>query len=131
MDFTRQRNADIMRVYRSVLASSAVIALPVVFETVAQSPSARFWVSEERATNVIAAMEAGRPVPRMRPNKQAMFQEIYRRYAILRKKYPKRPTYHLVSIVVNQPAPKFYFTARTIGEFIYRIKSGWYDKHGK
>lgn len=127
LEFTRQRNEDIMRVYREKLASATVIVMPVIFQLVADSPTARFWVSEERASIVISAMESGRQLSPMRPNKREMFDEIYRRYKLLRQQHPTKTTYELVSAVVNQPAPKFYLTPRTVGEFVYRIKNGWYD----
>lgn len=127
LDFTKQRNADLMRVYRDRLAEASIIVMPVIFQLVAYSPASRFWVSEERAAIVISAMAAGKPMPRMRSNKREMFEEIYRRYLLMRKDYPDKSVYELVTKIVNQPAPKFYLTPRTVGEFIYRIKNGWYD----
>jgi len=102
--------------------------MPEIFELVAKSPASRFWVSGERAAIVISAMAAGKPLTRMRSNKREMFEEIYRRFLIEREKDPKKSVYELVTKIVNQPAPKFYLTPRTVGEFIYRIKNGWYDK---
>lgn len=64
----------------------------------------------------------------MRPTKREMFNEIYTRFLIERKKFPSKTIYELVSAIVIQPAPKFYLTPRTVGELIYRIKNGWYDK---
>lgn len=128
LDFTRQRNDDLMRAYRAQLDAARFVVMPKIFELVAASPSSRFWVSEERAAIVISAMLSGKPLQRMRRNKREMFEEIYRRFLIERKNNPEASIYELVSVVVNQPAPKFYLTPRTVGEFIYRIKSGWYDK---
>ena len=127
LDFTRERNADLMRVYHDRLAEASIIVMPVIFQLVADSPASRFWVSEERAAIVISAMVAGKPMPRMRSNKREMFEEIYRRYLVMRKDCPDKSVYELVTKIVNQPAPKFYLTPRTVGEFIYRIKNGWYD----
>lgn len=128
MDFTAQRNDDIMRVYRKHLQNARFIIMPDIFELVANSPASRFWVSEERAAIVVSAMLAGRPLPRMRSNKREMFEEIYRRFTLEKEKYPQKSLFEIVSHIVHQPAPKFYFTPRTIGELIYRIKNGWYDK---
>lgn len=128
LDFTRQRNDDLMRAFREQLASASLVVMPQIFELVAESPSSRFWVSAERAAVVISAMAACRPLPRMRLNKREMFEEIYRRFLIERHKYPKKSVYELVTAVVNQPAPRFYLTPRTVGELIYRIKNGWYDR---
>ena len=127
LDFTRERNNDLMRVYREKLAEASIIVMPVIFELVAESPASRFWVSEERAAVVIAAMAAGKAMPRMRTNKREMFDEIYRRYLTLHEELPDKSIYELAIKIVNQPAPKFYLTPRTVGELIYRIKNGWYD----
>jgi hypothetical protein len=127
LEFTRERNEDLMRVYREKLSEASIIVMPVIFELVAQSPSSRFWVSEERAAIVISAMAAGRPMPRMRKNKREMFEEIFRRFVVMHEQQPDKSVYELVALIVNQPAPKFYLTARTVGEFIYRIKNGWYE----
>lgn len=127
LEFTRERNEDLMRVYREKLSEASIIVMPVIFELVAQSPSSRFWVSEERAAIVISAMAAGRPMPRMRKNKREMFEEIFRRFVVMHEQQPDKSVYELVTLIVNQPAPKFYLTARTVGEFIYRIKNGWYE----
>lgn len=128
LEFTQHRNDDIMRAFRQQLVKAKFIVMPEIFELVAQSPASRFWVSEERAAIVIARMLAGKTLPPMRENKREMFDEIFRRFLLLRKQHPSKSVYELVAMVVNQPAPKFYLTARTVGEFIYRIRNGWYDR---
>lgn len=128
MDFTRQRNQDILRAYREQLAKASYIVMPEIFQRIADSPASRFWVSEERAAVEVSRMLVGKPFSRMRANKREMFEEIFRRFLALREQFPGKSVYELTSIVVNQPAPKFYLTARTVGEFIYRIKNGWYDR---
>lgn len=102
--------------------------MPKIFEQVANSPCSRFWVSEERAAIVISTLLAGKVIPNMRKNKCEMFDEIFRRFLIAREQYPEKSIYALAIMVVNQPAPKFYMTPRTVGELIYRIKNGWYEK---
>ncbi len=131
LDFTKERNAELMRVYRQTLATSDYIIMPDIFARVANSPCSRFWVSEERAAIVISAMLAGKPLPNMRKNKREMFDEIFRRFVSLRNIYPEKSIYELSMDIVHQPAPRFYMTPRTVGELIYRIKSGWYDRHHK
>ena len=128
LDFTEERNKELIRVYHEKLASAGYIIMPKIFEQVANSPCSRFWVSEERAAIVISAMLAGKPLPNMRQNKREMFEEIYRRFLVLHKQYPEKSIFSLAIKVVHQPAPKFYMTPRTVGELVYRIKNGWYDK---
>ena len=128
LDFTQERNQELMRVYQDKLSKAGYIVMPEIFEQVANSSCSRFWVSEERAAIVISSLLAGKILPNMRKNKREMFDEIFRRFLIAREQYPEKSIYALAIMVVNQPAPKFYMTPRTAGELIYRIKNGWYDK---
>ncbi|MBD5205015.1 MAG: hypothetical protein HDS84_01365 [Bacteroidales bacterium] len=128
VSFTRERNADIMRVFRQKLAESQSIRMDDICRQVADSPSSRFWVSAERAAVVISAMEAGRALPCLTKMKQEMFNEIFKRYKQLRLIHPEESLLNLVAVIVNQPAPKFYFTPRTVREFVRRIRKGWYDR---
>lgn len=127
MDFTRERNEDIMRTFRIQLEKARFIIMPEIFQMVADSPSIRFWVSEERASIVVSAMLSGKQLPRMRANKREMFEEIYRRFLVARQIDSEKTVYELVSDIVRQPAPKFYLTPRTVDEIIHRIKRGWYE----
>ncbi|MDE6410059.1 MAG: hypothetical protein K2K81_07445 [Muribaculaceae bacterium] len=127
LDFIHRRNDDLMRVFRQKLAEADVIRMADIYKAVAESPSSRFWVSEHRAAIVISSMEAGRSLPCMIETKREMFQEIYRRYRELRPLHPKMSLLELASIIVNQPAPKFYFTPSSVREFIRRIRNGYYD----
>lgn len=34
----------------------------------------------------------------------------------------------LAAVIVNQPAPKFYYTPRSVGQFISRMRTGFYDR---
>lgn len=128
LDFIQERNQELMRVYQEELSKAGYIVMPKIFEQVANSPCSRFWVSEERAAIVISTLLAGKVIPNMRKNKREMFDEIFRRFLIAREQYPEKSIYALAIMVVNQPAPKFYMTPRTVGELIYRIKNGWYEK---
>lgn len=131
VEFTEARNADLMRVYRSKIAQAKHIVVTDIFREVALSPSRRFWVSEERAAVVIAAMEAGKSIDYMTHNKRLMFEEIYRRYVLARQNDKTTALCRLVADIVNQPAPQFYLTVRSVAEFIYRMKNKWYDRRRK
>lgn len=128
MEFVDARNEEIMQAYHRIVSSVPFIIRSDVMQLVADSPASRFWVSEERAAFVVKAMLAGRPLPRMRDTKREMFNEIFRRFLLEREKCPDASVPELISIVIHQPAPKFYLTPRTVGEFIHRIKKGWYLK---
>lgn len=130
LEFTHDRNADILRVLRTLRLDKDVLSHGVseLAHRIAESPSARFWISEDRATVIISAMLKGKPLPPARQCRREMYEEIYRRVVELREKRPDAQLQDLVTEVVNQPAPKFYLTPNTIARYIYRVNSNWYDR---
>lgn len=126
LEFTHQRNTELLAAFRHCIASTKHIFLPDICRRISEMPTSRFWVSEERAAAVIALMLAHRPLPKMRPNKVEMYRELYIRVCTLRAMNPDAPLTELVEIAVHSPAPKFYLTPRTIGCMLSRIRSGWF-----
>ena len=131
-DFTSQRNRELMAAYRKAVTNTAFIDISEVSAIVADSPCSRFWVSVERATIVVSAIEQGRDVLSfMRPLGREMFEEIYQRYLRLRERDSHSRTFDLVMLAVYSPAPKFYMQPRCAMEVIYKMKKGWYERRGK
>lgn len=126
--FTRQRNAALLKAYRCFIAEAPFIRLDEIGEKIVNSPSPRFWVSEERATAVVSAILRGKPVlDSMRPSKREMFLEIHRRVLAIRRQHPDRPLSEIVYDVVNAPAPKFYMEASSALERLFKIRNGFYE----
>ena len=121
----KQRNDDLIRAYRQQLHRSKVIRLDEIWHKIADMPSKRFWVSEERAAIVISKMMKGDTLHNMRPLKKEMFQEIYNRVNHIRKKQPSISVYKCCIVACNSPAPKFYMTPLSIRQTIYKIKKEW------
>ncbi len=118
-----------MRAYRQTIAKSKFIDIAEISEIVVNMPCSRFWVSEERAMVIVAALIKGENILHtMRPSKREMFTEIYSRVMALKKQRPGAPLLDLVAKVVNSPAPKFYMKPRCAMEIIYKIKNGFYDR---
>ena len=129
LEFTDERNDELMRAFRESINKRTYINITEISEEVVNMPCSRFWVSEERAMVVVAALISGKPVlDAMRPTKREMFQEIYHRVLNLKKQSPKASMFELVIKAVNSPAPKFYMTPRSAMETIYKIKKGFYKK---
>jgi len=125
------RNKDLMRAYRTLLEADKKMRLQEVYRKVVIMPSERFWVSEERASIVVSAMETGKTlldVGVSAPARKEMFEEIFRRYCVLREQRPDASIYDLVSEVVVSPAPKFYLTPSSAKVIINKIEKGWYDQ---
>ena len=129
LEFTDERNNELMRAFRQAVSQSAFIDITQISEIIVDTPCSRFWVSEERAMVVVAAMLKGKPILKaMRPTKREMFQEIYDRVISLRDNNPNASLSELIIKVVNSPAPKFYMRPRCAMEIIYKIKKGAYKR---
>lgn len=128
LSFTRERNAALLKAYREQLSTVRFVRLNEIGEKIVNSPSPRFWVSEERAAAVVSAIMRGKPVlATMRPTKREMFEEIHRRVVTLKEQHPDWHLCKLVFKVVNSPAPKFYMEASSALERLFKIRNGWYD----
>lgn len=128
LSFTRERNAALLKAYREQVDTTSFIRLNEIGEKIVNSPSPRFWVSEERAAAVMSAIMRGKPVlETMRSTKREMFEEIYKRVVALKEKHPDWHLCQLVFEVVNSPAPKFYMEASSALERLFKIRNGWYD----
>lgn len=126
--FTRERNAALLKAYREQVHAAGFVRLNEIGEKIVNSPSPRFWVSEERAAVVVSAIMRGKPILKtMLPTKREMFEEIYRRVVDLKQQHPDWTLCQLVVTVINSPAPKFYMEASSALERLFKIRSGWYD----
>lgn len=120
MYFTARRRHEIIRIFRSQCAIVGHINVRDIARTIARMPASRFWVSEERATQVISQLARGiTPPAAIRPLKKRMFLEIYRRYRSLRQSRPDEPAIALIQEIINSPAPEFYLSPRSIAGIIY------------
>lgn len=129
LSFTAERNDALLRAFRHHVQTSPFVRLDDIGRKIVNSPSPRFWVSEERAAAVVSAIMRGKPVlDTMRPTKREMFLEIHRRVIALKKIHPDWPLGRLVLTVVNSPAPKFYMEPSSALERLFKIRNGWYGK---
>lgn len=129
LTFTRERNAALLKAYREQVNAAGFVRMNEIGEKIVNSPSPRFWVSEERAAAVVSAIMRGKPVlETMRQTKREMFEEIHRRVVALKKLHPDWYLCELVQEVVNSPAPKFYMEVSSALERLFKIRNGWYDK---
>ena len=75
LEFTRLRNLDLIRAYRYVMSLSSVLGHKSIGEMIVELPSARFWISEERATVVVSQLARGKnPLAKMRPTSRSAFR---------------------------------------------------------
>ena len=126
-EYEDERDKDLMRAYHEQLESCDTIVLSDIFRNVVAMPSARFWVSEERAAVVIGSMLRGDELEKMRTNAREMYFEIYKRVVSEREKYPDKSIAEIVFNVIRQPAPKFYLTPDSARVIVTRLKREKYS----
>ncbi len=132
VEYADKRIADLMRAYTQYMASCKHISMPDVYHNIVNMPSSRFWVSDTRAALVISSIMRGeRPLRTMWPLKKEMYEEIYRRVKKLKKKRPECSISELCTIIVSQPAPKFYLTAGSAKVMICKAKKKWREENKK
>lgn len=126
MEYSDERICDLMRAYDEYISSCDYIRMPEVYNTIVNMPSQRFWVSDIRAALVVSAMMRGEAkLDEMWPLKKEMYKEIYRRVLVLRDEHPELSTSELCSIVVAQPAPKFYLTPGSAKMMVCKARKKW------
>jgi hypothetical protein len=131
IEYERERGIDLLRNFRRLVEESQVVKIIDICGILVNMPSARFWVSEERAAIVLSSMMKGDKLDNMRPTKREMFNEIYRRAMLLKEKNPDMTIFELAFNVVRQPAPKFYLTAKTAKYLILCAKKRCYEETKK
>lgn len=127
-EYKEERDADLLRAYREQIMRCDTIDLTEIFNKVVLMPSARFWVSEERAAIVIARMFRGDKLETMKTNTREMYEEIFKRVKDMKEKFPDMSLLDILFHVVRQPAPKFYLTPDSAKVITTRIKREQYKK---
>lgn len=125
-DFATQRDKELYAAFRDILCNSRGVALADMFGMAAKRPASRFWVSEERAAQVVSWMLRGasqEKIESMVAQRRAMFEEIYRRVRALMADDPSLCMTHAVNEVVASPAPEFYLSPKSARVIIYRIRA--------
>ena len=77
MEYAEERMKDLMRAYDEYISSCKQIRMDEVYSSIVSMASRRFWVSDERAVQVICSMLKGGHLGKMRPLKREMFEEIF------------------------------------------------------
>ena len=117
-----------MRAFKEIMEAPEYMNVMDMYSRIVDMPSERFWVSEERATLVMADIMRGRSIQSMGPNKREMFGEIYRRVQEMRREHPDWSLSEVTARVVAQPAPKFYLTPSSARVILGKIRNGWYEQ---
>ena len=120
------KEEELMNVYREILEREDYpIRIKNVMAKLASHRTKCFWVSTQRAFNVISKMKKGLQVEIRNPNKMAMFEEIFRRVEKYERMYPELGLHDIVGMVVCTEAPSFYMTPQSAAVIMHRIRNKW------
>lgn len=120
-EFGRQRSECLIRNFRESIARQSVISRIKALQEAADAPAPRFWVSEARATRVIAELLRGNDLTEgMIPEKRRMYLEILERVKRMTAFFPEKPLGDIVFEVVNSPAPSSFISAETTYKIILK-----------
>lgn len=123
LDFAAEREAALMSAFCALAAQRRYVQVHSLCRELVKMPASRFYVSEERARDVIGAMVRGKDVlSGMRQCKRRMFQEIYSRFAAIREREPARSMIDILSEIIYSPAPEYYMEPSNATYLIYHHK---------
>ncbi|MCH5214370.1 MAG: hypothetical protein J1E97_04195 [Muribaculaceae bacterium] len=118
-DWKESRNAELQERFLALIGCGAP-DVNVLFEAIAVSPAPRFYISEERAYQLIGHHRRTGLWPRgMFPTRLRMIKEIDRRVQLLRRADPSLTLKDAVFEAVNSPAPCFYLTSSSVRSIFY------------
>lgn len=122
-EFNAEREAALMAAFSRLASQRKYVQVSDLCRQLVKMPASRFWVSEERARDVVGAMLRGKEVLNgMRECKQRMFREIHRRFTLLRQRDPDRSMIDLLSEIIYSPAPEYYMEPSNATYLIYAAR---------
>ena len=121
-EYRDDRSRNLLEVFNRLFNSIPDARVDNVLMLTVNSPSRRFWVSEERALRVVRKMEHSlKPMP-CNTLKREMYDEICRRVRNLEDVHPGWSLERRVGYVVNHEAPKFYLSKSSAHAIIVEEK---------
>ena len=114
----KMRARDVLSCFYNHLGNSNNIRDAI--SAVAKSPAPRFYISFERARNLISLLERGKQIPISNKNSIAQIEELYRRYKQRVEERSKRYKYLILEEIIKEQAPSFYLEEESICYYIYR-----------
>lgn len=123
----KERDADLMNAYREALSRQLgtygrTNGERIYLETV-RHPALRYWVSSERAYNVVIGIDRGRSIEYMKENRRKMYLALYEEVCRIRNRHKQISTLEAVEEAVSRPAPCFPLSPRVARCIITRMKN--------
>ncbi|MDE7081131.1 MAG: hypothetical protein K2O78_05725 [Muribaculaceae bacterium] len=118
-DYTKVRNAELAATFNRRLAEARTIDLLEICRLTSESAASRFFISEERAYELVMARRRLGHWPIRLRHRIRMMEEISSRAEALLASGMESTLRDAVYAAVNSPAPEFYLTPRSCRTLVY------------
>lgn len=121
-DYKEERNLQLKKAFRDILRNPEVNDTKKIFEMVSKASAPRFFISEQRALNLLRSFRRTGSWPaNMVPSRRAMMEEIHHRVHKHLEDNPGEALSNAVFTIVNSPAPSFYLTPGSTKTILYNL----------
>lgn len=122
-EFKGERERELLAAYKVQLAKRRHKRLDYSFwEAVSKTPATRFWVSVDRAVEVIRKLLRGeKPNSKSKKNIE-MFEDLFQVVLKEKEKNPDDKLFLLVERAIRAPAPQMYITPNSAKIIISKIR---------
>lgn len=122
-EFKMQREKELLTAYKLQLSNPQHTKVDMIFwNAVAKTPATRFWVSVDRAVEVIGKMIRGEDVHTKRRKNKEMFEHLFAAVLKEKEQNPHGKLTHLVERAIRTPAPEMFITAGVAKKIVTRIR---------
>ena len=113
------RNRELRRAVAKAIAEGDNLSAEQVYHRAALTATSRFWISEERAYNVLLAFRRNTPPP-LKGTRRRMYLDLWDRVCDILDRHPGVSFIDAVHQAVNSPAPEFYLTPKSVRVILQR-----------
>lgn len=121
-ELKERKEKELLATFRENLYNMLGRPFREIMQATITSPSSCFWVSEERATDVIEDLLKGKHVVFKRDTSRRMYEEILARVVRMQKHNPEMPLRTIIRKVIEQPAPEFYITPESAHILLHYLR---------
>ena len=117
-----ERDRAVFEAYNDAISHNDFKTQEDAFEYVRTHPAPRFFIEPEFCTTVICRMLRNEPMGIKGEHQRRKFNELFRRYKEFLAENPTYPSIVICSIIVNEPAPEFFISTRSVRLIVSRQK---------
>jgi len=129
--YSNQRNKELYSAYLKLLSEAKIVRKNDIYQLVVDMPCSRFWISEERARDLINLIERGKSIDdivrghsnyrcksKSRTVYKEMVRDLYDVFCMIRQEYPNITYFDQICRACSHPAKRFYLTPYSAKKFI-------------